>query len=112
MVNACIGEAEGEPYRGKLAIMCAIINRASTHGSFEKAMRGVYGERAPRVINNKYSRSTYEQAERAYYESMNDGACDFIDGADHWEGASFKTPEWAKNMKFVAKIGNQKFYRN
>lgn len=111
IVNAVIGEAEGEPYKGKLGVACAIINRVQTHGSFDKAMRGVYGEKSPRVINRKYSSKTFVDAVRAYEESLNVGTCDFIDGADHWEGTSFQTPAWAKSMVVTATIGNQRFFR-
>jgi len=110
MVNAIIGEAEGEPYKGKLAVACSIINRTSLFGSFDKAMRGVYGERSKRVINRLYSSKTFVDAVRAYEEALDVGTCDFVGGATHWEGTAFKTPYWAKNMRLVATIGNQRFY--
>lgn len=110
-VNAIIGEAEGETYKGKLAVACAIKNRTITHGSFNKAMRGVFGENAPRVREKKYSSRTFVDAVRAYEESNNNNACEFIDGADHWEGTAFKQPKWSKNMVVTATIGNQRFYR-
>jgi spore germination cell wall hydrolase CwlJ-like protein len=103
MVNAIIGEAEGEPYEGKLAVACAIRNRGT--------LRGVYGEKSHRVLNHKYSHKTFIDAVRAYEESASPINCKFIDGADHWEGTSFKQPAWAKNMITTATIGKQKFYR-
>ena len=103
MVNACIGEAEGEPYRGKLAVMCAIINRGGLHG--------VYGEKAKRVVNKLYPESAKESCTAAYYEALDVGTCDFIGGADHWEGTAFPEPSWAKDMIVTATIANQKFYK-
>ena len=111
MVNAVIGEAEGEPYEGKLAVACAIINRVGLFGDFDKAMRGVYGERSNRVINRLYSSKVFVETVMAYEEALNIGTCDFIDGATHWEGTAFPTPYWAKEMVLTATIGNQRFYR-
>lgn len=103
-VNAIIGEAEGEGYRGMLAVACAIRNRGT--------LRGVYGEHAPRVRKHKYSPKVFVQAVRAYKESAHAEACAFIDGADHWEGTSFKAPEWSRGMIVTAIIENQRFYKN
>ena len=102
-ISAIIGEAEGEPYKGKLAVACAIRNRGT--------LKGVYGEKAPRVTKKLYSPKIKAEAEKAWDESEELLACQFIDGADHWEGASFKTPSWAGNMKQTARVGNQIFYR-
>jgi hypothetical protein len=111
IVYSIIGEAEGEPYQGKLAIACAIINRTSKFGSLDKALKGVYGERSPRVLQRKYSSKVLVDAIRAYEESLNVGVCDFVDGATHWEGTAFKTPYWAKDMILVTTIANQRFYK-
>ena len=102
-VNAIIGEAEGEVYKGKLAVACTIRERGS--------LRGVYGERAPRVLQHKYSPKVFVDAVRAYEESANTNNCEFVGGATHWEGTKFKTPYWAKNMIVTATIGNQRFYK-
>ncbi len=110
-VNAIIGEAEGETYKGKLGVACAIINRVGTHGSFDKAMSGVYGEKSKRVTEHKYSNNVFVDAVRAYEESLEVGSCDFIDGADHWEGVSFNKPSWSKDMIMTARVGKQIFYK-
>jgi hypothetical protein len=101
-VSAIIGEAEGESYNGKLAVACAIRNRGS--------LRGVYGEKAHRVIKNLYSAKIKSDSERAWDESESASACQFIDGADHWEGTAFKTPYWAKNMVETFRTKGQVFY--
>jgi hypothetical protein len=102
-VDAIIGEAEGEPYQGKLAVACAIRNRGT--------LQGVYGVNAPRVRQHKYSTKVFVDSVRAYEESAHPESCEFIDGASFWEGTSFKTPYWAKNMVVTATIGRQRFYR-
>lgn len=103
-VDAIIGEAEGEPYRGKLAVACAIRNRGN--------LQGVYGVNAPRVSQHKYSPKVFVDAVRAYEESAHPDMCEFIDGASFWEGTAFKRPYWAKNMIVTATIGRQRFYKN
>lgn len=100
VVDAIIGEAEGEGYQGMLAVACAIRNRGT--------LKGVYGENAPRVRNHRYSSKTFVLAVKAYEESAKR---DITGGADHWEGTKFKTPYWAKGMKVTCVIGNQRFYK-
>jgi len=101
-VNAIIGEAEGEGYAGMLAVACAIRNRGT--------LKGVYGEKAVRVLKRKYSASVFVHAVKAWEESANPDNCTQIDGATHWEGTAFKTPYWASSMILTATIGNQRFY--
>lgn len=101
-INAIIGEAESEPAIGKLAVACAIRNRGT--------LKGVYGEKAPRVINKLYSSKIKAEAEKAFDASSVKGACEFISGADHWEGTAFKTPIWAKHMKETFRTKGQVFY--
>jgi hypothetical protein len=103
MINAIIGEAEGEGYKGMLAVSCAIRNRGT--------LKGVYGEHAPRVKNHKYSQKTFVLAVKAYEESKDPIVCGFIGGANHWEGTSFSTPAWSKRMKTTAVIGKQRFFK-
>ena len=102
-VDACIGEAEGEPYIGKLAVSCAIRNRGS--------LIGVYGVNSPRVKLHKYSSKVFVDCVRACEESKYTDNCGFIHGATAWEGVKFKTPYWAVRMQQTAIIGNQRFYR-
>jgi spore germination cell wall hydrolase CwlJ-like protein len=111
VINACLGEAEGESYRGKLAVICSVINRTSKMGSLDKALKGIYGEKAPRVVKKLYPESARQACEDAYYEALGVFSCDFVDGATHWEGTAFKTPYWAKDMVMTATIGNQRFYK-
>lgn len=101
-INAIIGEAENQGYDGMLAVACAIRNRGS--------LKGVYGEKAKRVVNHKYSDKTYKLAKKAWNESANK---DITGGADHWENInSFGTPSWAKDMKVVYKHKDHVFYKS
>jgi hypothetical protein len=103
-INAIIGEAEGEGAVGMEAVACAIRNRGH--------LKGVYGEKAPRVVKRLYSDKIYILAKSAWVVSENVSRCDkLVHGATHWEGTAFKTPYWAKSMSLVATVGNQRFYR-
>jgi hypothetical protein len=102
-VNAIIGEAEGEGYKGMLAVACAIRNRGT--------LKGVYGEKSKRVREHLYGAKIFVQSVRAWEESAYPINCQFIDGATHWEGTAFPTPKWAEYMKQTAVVGNQRFYR-
>ena len=99
-VKAVIGEAEGEGYKGMLAVSGAIRNRGT--------LQGVYGLHAPRVLKHKYSELTYNTALKAWNASRH---IDISNGAKYWEGTRFPIPYWAKNMRVTAIIGNQKFFR-
>lgn len=103
-IKAVIGEAEGESQEGKEAVACAIHYRGS--------LKGVYGLRASRVINHKYSLKTYKQARQAVEIADDREYCEgLINGAQYWEGTYFPTPYWAKSMTLTAVIGHQRFYR-
>lgn len=99
-ILAVIGEAEGEPYIGKLAV-CEVIRRRGS-------LKGVYGINAPRVKAKKYSQATYNECRKAWLESAK---TNHSKGATHWEGTKFKTPYWAKDMVVTVVIGSQRFYK-
>lgn len=99
-VRAIIGEAEGEPYQGKVAVAEVIRRRGS--------LKGVYGLKAPRVVKKLYSQKTYDECARAWDESVN---TNYSQSATHWEGTAFPSPYWAKNMIVTVTIGGQRFYK-
>lgn len=100
-VRAIIGEAENQGYDGMLAVACAMRNRGT--------LQGVYGERAPRVMQHKYSDKIYALAVKAWRASAN---CDVTHGANHWENVkAFGKPGWAKNMKLTYCCKDHEFYR-
>lgn len=99
-ILAIIGEAEGEPYKGKVAVAEVIRRRGS--------LKGVYGIRAKRVVEHLYSQKTYEDCRRAWIESA---STNYSLGATHWEGTAFPVPYWAKTMTVTVIIGHQRFYK-
>lgn len=101
-VNAILGEAEGEPYLGKVALGEALRNR----GTF----RGVYGLSSPRL--SKASARVRAECEKAWRES---GTSSLVSGADVWGTDSdvkkFRKTKWFKSYKFVRKIGSHSFFK-
>lgn len=103
-IKAIIGEAEGEPQTGRVAVACAINNRRS--------LQGVYGLHAYRVTHKLYTNMVYNDVIRDIKIAEDKNYCDdLIHGAQYWEGTNFKTPYWARKMKLTAIIGHQRFYR-
>lgn len=102
---AIIGEAENQKAQGMLSVACAIRNR--------KTLKGVYGEKNPRVLKRKYSAQTYKQAQEAWTKSAIPAQCEFIKGADHWENINaFGLPSWAKTMVKTYEYKDHVFYRS
>ncbi|NCC60070.1 MAG: hypothetical protein EOM12_03840 [Verrucomicrobiae bacterium] len=105
-INAILGEAEGEPYLGKVALGEALRNRLKLYGDF----RGVYGLSSKRI--QKASSKVREECEKAWRES---GDSSLVDGASVWGTDSdvkrFKKTRWFRSYEFVCKIKNHSFYR-
>lgn len=107
-IMSIIGEAEGEPEQGRLAIACAIRNRGT--------LDGVYGRKAPRVVKHLYNDKSLKSATENWQKSANPTVCqEIIAGADHW-GSTKVDSAWIKKMqksgyKHTATIGNHAFYK-
>ena len=112
MLKAIIGEAEGEPYAGKVALAYALKNRGK--------MSGVYGHKA--IIwrsgafwrgSRRISQTTLTEAQNALKWANLHPANDPTHGADHWENIkAFGVPYWAKGKKPCYVIGSHAFYNN
>ena len=103
-ILAIIGEAEGESMTGKIAVAEVIRKRNS--------LKGVYGARAPRVINHRYSQSAFQEAQKAWELSENTS---YSQGADGWGSSQdvqiFKHSSWFKNCYIITKIGAHYFWK-
>jgi hypothetical protein len=103
-IKAIIGESEGEIYAGKLAVAEVIRRRGS--------LKGVYGAKAPRVIQRLYSKACYLEAARAWAESE---STNISEGAMGWGSAAdvkiFRRSKWFKNCEIVKQIGGHYFWR-
>jgi len=98
-VKCIMGEARGEPYKGKVAIASALRNRGT--------IKGVYGCKA----TFSEPEWVWEQARRAWLESA---IKDVVNGASFW-GSIKVDKKWiarmAKTMIKTVKVGNHVFYR-
>ena len=97
-VRSIIGEAGGEGLEGMRAVASAIRNRGH--------LRGVYGLHAKHV--NREPKWVWAMAKKAWADSKR---YDYAEKATHWEGTAFKVPYWAKKMRMVKQVGNQRFYK-
>ena len=110
-VRAILGEAEGEPYAGKVALAYALKNRGKLRGVFgHKAIHTQYGAfwRGKRKITS----ATIKEAKNALEWANSHPALDTTFGATHWENVkAFGEPYCAKSMKHTVTIANHKFYK-
>ncbi len=98
-VVAIVGEAAGEPYKGKVAVAEVIRRRGN--------LKGVYGLKAPHV--KREPAWVFQQAHKAWKESVK---TDYSKKATHFENEkAFGRPAWAKRMQVTARIGSHTFYR-
>jgi hypothetical protein len=101
-ILAIIGEAENQGESGMLAVACAIRNRGT--------LKGVYGEKARRVVKGLYTKGTYLKAQEAWNTSAR--AVDPTHGADHWENVNdFGKPYWADSCQKTVLIKDHQFYK-
>lgn len=102
-IRAIIGECSGERVNGSpLEPMRAVASAIRNRGT----LRGVFGLHAKHV--NSEPSWVWAMAKKAWADSKR---YDYVNQATHWEGTAFKTPYWAKGMKMVKQVGNQKFYK-
>jgi len=102
-IKAIIGEAESEPYAGKLALARSLRVRGT--------LKGVYGINAPRVRAMRYSNKTYQEAKRAWKESKDLKGWTASGWGNKEDVKKFKQTAWFKKCVIVAKIGQHYFYR-
>lgn len=103
-ILSIIGEAEGEPQEGRIAVAEVIRRRGS--------LKGVYGINAPRVKARKFSRAVYEASKQAWEASR---LTNYSQGAQGWGNKAdlqkFKRAAWFKNCYIVKQIGNHYFWK-
>lgn len=102
VVGCILGEAEDQGYEGMLAVAHGIRNRGH--------LRGVYGCRASRVVNNKVSGKIRNMAFKAWRQSRT--GQDITGSATHWENVkAFGKPYWADSMIKTVQIMDHQFYK-
>lgn len=103
-ILAIIGEAESEPWEGKVAVAETIRRRGS--------LKGIFGLNSVRVKQKKYTRALYDQCKRAWEASR---TTNYSKGALGWGNAAdvqiFKRSKWFRNCKIVKQIGKHYFWK-
>lgn len=110
-IKCILGESRGEPYEGQIAVAEVLRRNPKIpfYGAF-KIKREINGKWYALEKDKwvKLSMKTVNNAYEAWKESEHSN---YSRGATNFEGDSFKQPYWAKDMKAVAHIGNQTFYK-
>jgi len=114
MAEALVYEARGESELGAVAIAFVILERVNAK-RWPDTIVGVVNQR------KQFSYVDYRQKispviadwKRAYvlsYDVLHGNIESPIDSADHYH-AKYVSPSWAKQMQYVADVGNHKFYK-
>ena len=101
-IQTIMGEAAGEPYKGKLALACVLRNRGST--------KGFYGANRPQAWFDAQGKKAFNDCARAWNES----ATNDITGGCNLEGGKIDDNYFLIKLKLkpVMTIGNQRFYKS
>lgn len=109
-------EARGECLEGMLAIGHVVMNRASRKGVTVKEVilqpwqfSWHNGGEYPPIENYNSLAVCLNAAEKLINERLSGKD---LWRADHYFNPSIVLPSWAKNMKFIKRIGNHDFYKD
>jgi N-acetylmuramoyl-L-alanine amidase len=118
-VLTIIGEADGEPYAGKLAVAEVIRNRTrrkySSDGTFigtvlsplQFSCWNAYSDRIPAAKADD-SRLDVQDCQRAWDEAL--GGSDTVRSSVLYFNPQEAEPGWAQKATFVTEIGRHRFY--
>jgi spore germination cell wall hydrolase CwlJ-like protein len=126
LASTLLGEAEGEPYEGKVAVAHVIMNRARDkrwpdlpgmvclqHLQFSCWNRGSPRYAAMLTPKKHVSAAVWADCFRAACAAMMGFEPDPTHGANHYlaPGSLEKLPSWADPARKVARIARHDFYR-
>ena len=127
LAEAIYFEARSENFMAQLAVGNVIYNRVKS-SKFPNTFCGVVHQanktKSGRIIKNKcqfsyycdgkeetiYNGLAYERSVEISYLVLEDVKIDFIEDALYYH-AVYVTPYWAKNKKYLGKVGLHKFYK-
>lgn len=116
MAEALVYEARGESLLGAIAVGFVIVERTKNPTRWPKTVRGVVGQKGQFTYLSKRQkgRPKPEDWERAYltsYQILHGEVNNPIGASDHYHTLKVR-PKWAKKMRYVATVGQHKFYRD
>jgi spore germination cell wall hydrolase CwlJ-like protein len=118
---ACLrGEAEGEPFIGKLAIACVIRNRVNDdrwpstykevmlqHKQFSCFLPDYF---RPSILIPARGKSYWKECKFAAFGVYHGWVRDITNGANHYHTTD-DFPSWSDNMELVYRAGNHLFFK-
>ena len=122
LLIACIrGEAEGEPFIGKLAVACVIRNRLlddrwpdTYHGvMLQKWQFSCFIPKYFResTLKHEWSRAFYRECRYAAFGVYATWVQDITNGANHYHATWIDTPDWAQGKEPVFKMEKHLFFK-
>jgi spore germination cell wall hydrolase CwlJ-like protein len=118
---ACLrGEAEGEPFIGKLAIACVIRNRVNDkrwpntykevmlqHKQFSCFLPKYF---RPETLTAAKDKGYWRECKYAAFGIYHKWVRDITDGANHYHTKDI-SPPWSSKMELVFEAGNHLFFK-
>lgn len=122
LLIACVrGEAEGEPFMGKLAVACVIRNRLlddrwpnTYHGvMLQKWQFSCFIPKYFResTLKHEWSRPFYRECRYAAFGVYSDWVRDISGGANHYYATWIPEPDWAQGKDPVFRMDKHLFYK-
>lgn len=115
LAEALVYEARGESLMGAIAVGYVIVERTKNPTRWAKTIRGVIDE--PKQFSYTSRRQKVkpkdEDWDRAYiasFQILKQEVSNPIASADHYHTTKVN-PKWAKEMQYVATVGNHIFYK-
>ena len=115
MSEALVYEARGEGVVGLTAVAQVIKNRADGDNRFPNTVVGVITQRSQFSYLQdmhkqlKPSQDSWTTARIVSYDILNGVTGSFVGEATHYHSMKV-VPYWSKHLKYVAVVGNHKFY--
>ena len=107
-------EARSESYKGKTAIVNTTLKRVNDHWYPSSICKVVY---QPNQFSWTLKKeltieepNEYQKAELIAQKALAKQLPQVVGSADHYYAISIPEPSWAKNMKFIGRIGNHLFF--
>lgn len=116
MAEALVYEARGESLLGAVAVGFVIVERTKNPTRWPKTVRGVVGQKGQFTYLSKRQKAKpkFVDWERAYltsYQILHGEVKNPIGASDHYHTLKVR-PKWAKKMRYIATVGQHKFYRD
>jgi len=122
LLLACVlGESEGEPLFGKLAVACVVRNRVSDPRWPDNYKDVLLQPKQfscflpaflrPEIFKRNYSEPWWRECKFAAFGVYNNWIQDISNGSNHYYAISIDPPYWAEGRHPVFRMGEHWFYK-